>query len=74
MFLLFFSIVKQYTKKSYKGLHKNTENHWNFFPSIRGNTVFSRMNIMFFNDIVSVSLSAFFQEKISFAFFDRRVI
>ena len=78
-------------KGLYKGLHKSTENYSNFFTKvnffsifnfpIRRHVIFSRMNIIFFNDTEDVILQCilsgedhlcFFWQKGSIIFLEKR--
>ena len=60
-------------ESAWKGLHKNAENHWDFFIkinffiifnfSIRRNIICSRMNIIFFSDIGNVIFKCILLEE-----------
>ena len=79
-FSCFFYWIAIY-KNAYKGLHKSMENHWTFFIkvnffiifnfSIRWNTIFSTMNINFFNDSGNAIFNFFFQNKSTVPFWKK---
>ena len=67
----------------YKGLHKSAENHWNFLNfvikvnfnfSLRRNTIFSRINIIFFNETGDVIFKCFFWGEDHLFIFDRGIV
>ena len=72
-------------ENAYKGLHKSTENHWNFLIVnvnffiifnffVRRYTIFSRMNIIFLHDTGNVIFKCILAGEDHACFFDRRVI
>ena len=63
--MCFFFHRKAIYKNAYEGLHKSTESHWNSFKNVNlecqsiwyfnRNTIFSRMNFIFFSDSGNVT-------------------